>query len=84
LQGSDILLDQTEDIGKLACQFGTERLARVLTSTLETVAKQHPDTLANLPAFADILAGLDSKTLDVSIEVLAQGSGCMPVAGFAL
>jgi len=67
--GSDILLDNTDDIAKLACQFGTDRLNKVLTSVLTYLAKQHPDTLANLPTFANILSGLDPKTLDLFFQI---------------
>ena len=67
MQGSNILLDNTDDIAKLACQFGTDRLNKVLTQVLTYLAKQHPDTLANLPTFANILSGLDSQTLNVSV-----------------
>jgi hypothetical protein len=75
LQGLEVgaqLLSSAE-LGAAVCKFSPEKLAPVMAQLLDVLNKQSKASLANLPAFADLLTSTKP-------EVLMVRPGCPPTS----
>ena len=64
-QALDLGMDALEDVGKLVCKFGSEKLKGVLLKVLTFVAGQSPEALGNLPALINTLANQPAELMEV-------------------